>query len=84
MSVILAIDQGTTSTKALAVNSCGDILGASTPGRFAIEPRYPQHGWVEYDPQQMLAPVRDSAHDALDRAQVRTRDVIAVGLANQG
>ena len=82
--VILAIDQGTTSTKALVIDQGGTILGTSLPERFAIEPSYPRPGWVEFDPQRILETVRQSAQAAVRNAGVRYDEIAAIGLANQG
>ena len=80
--VILAIDQGTTSTKALVIDQGGTILGTSLPERFAIEPSYPRPGWVEFDPQRILETVRQSAEAAVRNAGVRYGEIAAIGLAN--
>jgi len=79
---ILAIDQGTTSTKAIVVDESGSIR--ATSGNFGITALHPKPGWVEFDPEQMLGSVVAAAEDALDRAGLRRGDVAAVGLANQG
>ena len=83
-NAILAIDQGTTSTKAVVINEDGKILGSSLPDRFAIDVRYPQPGWVEFDPQQLLDSIRDSAQAAIASAQMSWSEIAGVGIANQG
>jgi len=82
--VMLAIDQGTTSTKALVIDQDGTILGTSFPERFAIEPSYPRPGWVEFDPQRILETVRQSAQAAIRNAGISYSDIAGIGLANQG
>jgi len=82
--VILAIDQGTTSTKALVIDQAGTILGSSLPDRFTIEADYPQPGWVEFDPWQLAESVRRSAETAVHRAGVDQDEIAGIGLANQG
>jgi glycerol kinase len=84
MKKILAIDQGTTSTKSLVIDEEGRILGTSSPESFTVESRYPRSGWVECDPFRMLESVRQSADVALRNAGLKATDIAAIGLANQG
>jgi glycerol kinase len=81
---ILAVDQGTTSTKALVVGEDGTTLGTSWPARFAIKSNHPQPGWVEYDPDQILETVCESARAAAAHAGVDSAEITGIGLANQG
>lgn len=81
---ILAIDQGTTSTKALVMDLAGRVVGTSWPARFAVEPCYPRPGWVEFAPEQMLRSVLESARTAVRSAGLSLRDIAGIGLANQG
>ncbi|PFG44939.1 glycerol kinase [Georgenia soli] len=74
---ILAIDQGTSGTKAIVVDDSGILAVAERE----IRPRYSAGGAVEQDPQELLLSVLDSAHEAVDRAGVTLE---AVALANQG
>lgn len=80
---ILAIDQGTTSSKALVLDDEGRIAGESS-GDYRIDGKYPQPGWVEYEPAQMLETVRDCAISAIANAGLEFSDIAAIGLANQG
>jgi glycerol kinase len=70
---ILAIDQGTTSTRAVAVREDGDLRVLHAVAHRQI---YRRPGWVEHDPEELVANIADSL-SALE-------DVEAVGLANQG
>jgi len=79
---ILAIDQGTTSSKAIVLSRNGEIVSVSKG--FPIDSIYPQPGWVEYDPGQMFQSVCDAARDAVDKASLTFSDITAIGLANQG
>ncbi len=81
---ILAIDQGTTSTKALVIDQDGAIIGTSWPELFGIEATYPQPGWVEFDPDRMLDTVRQSATAAVRNAGIGFTEIAGIGLANQG
>jgi glycerol kinase len=75
---ILAIDQGTSSTKALVVTADGRRLAEA---RVEIDPRSARPGEVEQDPGEVLDSIVASGREALRRAG---EPVVAVGLANQG
>src|SRR5207249_7808965 len=75
---ILAIDQGTSSTKALVVGAGGEVLGE---GNAPVNPRSGAHGAVEQDPQELLDSIVHAGRAALDAAG---SPVQAVGIANQG
>src|SRR4051812_33438032 len=75
---VLAIDQGTSSTKAVVAGDGGRVLAeAAVP----VTPQARGHGVVEQDPQQLLASIVTAGREALRRAGV---PVAAVGIANQG
>ena len=75
---VLAIDQGTSATKALVVAPGGEVLGE---GRAPVSPRAHGEGAVEQDPEELLESVIAAGRQAL--AEART-EVAAVGLGNQG
>ena len=75
---VLAIDQGTSSTKALVVSDGGDVLGE---GNAPVNPRAGSEGAVEQDPQELLESIVAAGRAALDAAGA---EVEAVGLGNQG
>ena len=75
---VLAIDQGTSGTKAIVVAADGAVLGA---GHADVRPDYGRDGAVEQDPDALYASVLDAGARALREAGVR---VARVGLANQG
>jgi len=75
---ILAIDQGTSSTKALVVADAGDVLGE---GSASVNPEAKAGGAVEQDPQELLESIVAAGRAALAAAGVA---VEAVGIANQG
>ena len=74
---LLAIDQGTTSTRSLLFNSSGRLL-ATAQREFAQS--YPQPGWVEHDPQTIW---RDVLHTAREVIAKSYAPVAAIGIANQ-
>ncbi len=77
-SAILAIDQGTTRTKALIFDVQGRVLAESSS---EIPLTYPRPGWVEQDPRDLLQSVIDNARAALAASNA---GCIAMGLSNQG
>jgi len=76
---VLAIDQGTSSTKAMVVGPERDVLGSAAAD---ARPRYGSDGSVEVDPEGMLRSVLDAGRQAVARAGEPRID--AIGLANQG
>lgn len=77
---ILAIDQGTTSSRALVVDSTGAICGV---GQQPITQYFPQPGWVEHDPEEIWQTTEEAIGTALASAGVLPADLAAVGIANQ-
>src|SRR5712691_282449 len=80
MKAILAFDQGTTSSRAIAFGHDGRILGTSQQEFRQI---FPQPGWVEHDPLEIWRTQRDVASQALNIAGLSPRDVAAIGITNQ-
>lgn len=78
MANILAIDQGTSSTKALVVSDDGEVLGESSA---AVHPEAKAGGAVEQDPEELLRSIVEAGRAALAAAGA---PVGAVGIANQG
>src|SRR5205085_11660732 len=80
MSFILALDQGTTSSRAIVFDRDGAIRGVAQKEFTQI---FPSPGWVEHDPQEIWASQIGVAVEALGRAQVAPKDVAAIGITNQ-
>ncbi|HLH34310.1 MAG TPA: glycerol kinase GlpK [Alloacidobacterium sp.] len=80
MSYILSLDQGTTSSRAILFGQNGEIVASSQK---EFQQIYPDSGWVEHDPFDILTSQLSSAIDALARAGARPRDVSALGITNQ-
>lgn len=76
--LILAIDQGTTSTRALIFNAKGEVIARSQK---ELQICTPQSGWVEQDANQIWADVLETCHDVL--GQVDVNYVIGIGITNQ-
>jgi glycerol kinase len=80
MSYILALDQGTTSSRAILFDQTGVIAAAA---QHEFQQFYPQAGWVEHDPMEILTSQIGCAVEALAKAGARPRDVAAIGITNQ-
>ncbi|MBV9034132.1 MAG: glycerol kinase, partial [Acidobacteriaceae bacterium] len=80
MRYVLALDQGTTSSRAILFDHEGAICGTA---QREFEQIYPQAGWVEHDPQEIWASQMGVAVEVLSRAQARPRDLAALGITNQ-
>src|SRR3954467_15818291 len=80
MPYILALDQGTTSSRAIVFDHDGGIRAVAQKEFTQI---FPTAGWVEHDPGEIWASQIGVAVEALGRAQVRPRELAAVGITNQ-
>ena len=78
--VILALDQGTTSSRAIVFGADGGIVSLAQQ---EIGLAFPQPGWVEQDPLEIWTAQRQTARDALRQSGVALADVAAVGITNQ-
>lgn len=80
MQYILALDQGTTSSRAVLIDSAGATVAlAQTPFR----QMFPQPGWVEHDPQEIWSSQFGVAMEALAQADCKPGDIAAIGITNQ-
>jgi glycerol kinase len=77
---ILALDQGTTSSRAILFNRDGKPLSVAQK---EYPQRYPQAGWVEHDPSDIWSTQLGVAGEALARANASPRDVATIGITNQ-
>ena len=77
---ILALDQGTTSSRAILVDKSGDILGMTQKEFTQI---YPKPGWVEHDPMEIWGTQSGVARELIDRLDVDPEEIAAIGIANQ-
>ncbi|OFW29614.1 MAG: glycerol kinase [Acidobacteria bacterium RIFCSPLOWO2_02_FULL_65_29] len=78
--MILALDQGTTSSRAIVFDRNGAIRAAAQKELTQI---FPKAGWVEHDPQEIWTSQVEVAAEALERAGLRAHDVEAIGITNQ-
>src|SRR5208282_150979 len=77
---ILALDQGTTSSRAIIFNRQARPVSMA---RRELRQIYPQPGWVEHDPEEIWETQLGCAREALERAGLGARDLAAVGITNQ-
>jgi glycerol kinase len=77
---VLAIDQGTTSTRAIVFNHSGTIVSS---GQIEHDQIFPRAGWVEHKPEQIWDNTREVVGLALTRANINYTDLAAVGITNQ-
>jgi glycerol kinase len=77
---ILAIDQGTTSTRALVFSAEGRQLAVA---QRELAQHYPQAGWVEHDPEEIWRATIDTAHEAIARSGTEIAEIAAIGITNQ-
>jgi glycerol kinase len=77
---VLALDQGTTSSRAIVFDHSGRTI-ASAQREFAQI--YPRPGWVEHDPRKIWSSQQATAAEALARANLSSEAIAAVGVTNQ-
>ncbi|MFC1457026.1 glycerol kinase GlpK [Microvirga arabica] len=80
MSLVLAIDQGTTSSRAILFSADMSIVAAA---QREIPQHYPASGWVEHEPEDLWQTVVEMGREALRKAEARPGDVAAIGITNQ-
>jgi glycerol kinase len=80
MTYLLALDQGTSSSRSIVFAPDGRIVAMAQQEFRQI---YPQPGWVEHDPMEIWQTQLDTAREALAKAGVTARDVAAIGITNQ-
>lgn len=77
---LLAIDQGTTSTRAVVYDNGGRQLGSAAR---ELTQHYPQPGWVEHDPEEIWASVAEVVPKALTAARIEAGNLSGIGITNQ-
>jgi glycerol kinase len=77
---VLAIDQGTTSTRAIVFDHRMKVAGV---GQKEFAQLYPQSGWVEHDPEDIWQSVLLTVRKAIKAAGIEARDIASVGITNQ-
>jgi glycerol kinase len=80
MSFVLAIDQGTTSSRAMVFR---DDLSVASLAQAEFPQHFPASGWVEHDPDDIWNSVVATCRDALKQANLAAKDIAAIGITNQ-
>jgi glycerol kinase len=80
MAYLLALDQGTSSSRAIVFRADGTPVAQAQQ---EITQHYPQPGWVEHDPEELWQSQLATARAALARAGLGARDIAAIGITNQ-
>ncbi len=78
--LLLALDQGTTSSRAAVVDAAGRFVGVA---QREFPQHFPRPGWVEHDPEDIWRSQVETAVQAMAAAKVRPGDIAAVGITNQ-
>jgi glycerol kinase len=77
---VIAIDQGTTSSRAIIFNHEGAIVAT---GQKEHEQIFPKAGWVEHNPKEIWDNVREVIGQALSKANLTRHDIVSIGITNQ-
>ena len=80
MDCVLAIDQGTSSTRALVFDTRGRVLGSA---QREFDQIFPRDGWVEHDPEVLWDTTLFAARGALANARIEARELTGIGITNQ-
>ncbi len=77
---IIALDQGTTSSRAIVFNHDGEIVGT---GQKEFEQIFPEPGWVEHKPNEIWSTQSGVISEAIANADIASSDIEAIGITNQ-
>ncbi|MCX7772513.1 MAG: FGGY family carbohydrate kinase, partial [Clostridia bacterium] len=77
---ILALDQGTTSSRAVLFNASGEIVGIKSR---PLTQGYPTPGWVEHDAEEIWNSQMDAVFDCLKATEIQPEEIAAIGITNQ-
>jgi len=80
MTYMLALDQGTSSSRSIVFRRDGSIVAMAQREFRQI---YPQSGWVEHDPQEIWSTQLATAREALHKANLPASAITAIGITNQ-
>ncbi|MBW5799716.1 glycerol kinase GlpK [Halomonas elongata] len=79
-SHLLAIDQGTTSSRAILFDREGHVV---TTAQREFPQQFPEDGWVEHDPEALWETVVDTCREAIENASIGIDDILGIGITNQ-
>ncbi len=77
---IMAIDQGTTSTRAILFDASMTVVAV---GQQEFPQHFPQPGWVEHDPEDLWNSTVETCREAISKAGIQAADIAAIGITNQ-
>src|SRR5258707_2409706 len=80
MALVLALDQGTTSSRSILFDHGGNIVATA---QRELTQHYPRPGWVEHDAREIWASQSGTIAEVLAKANATPADIVAVGIANQ-
>ena len=80
MKYVLAIDQGTTSTRAIVFDEKLTIVAQAQEEFPQI---FPQSGWIEHDPNDLWCTTAGTCREVIERANINISDVVSIGITNQ-
>ena len=80
MRILVALDQGTTSSRAIVFDEAGHTLASHA---IEFKQHYPQPGWVEHDPDDILGTQVEALQKAVKMSKADVRDIAAIGITNQ-
>lgn len=79
-SYLLAIDQGTTSSRAIIFNSAGDLIASASE---EFEQIFPDDGWVEHQPEAIWQTTLATCRNVIAKSALQAEDILAIGITNQ-
>ena len=77
---ILAIDQGTTSSRAILFNDSSEMLGVAQE---EFRQYFPQDGWVEHDPEEIWTSTINVVNEVIASSGIQAKEIAAIGITNQ-
>ena len=80
MKYVLAIDQGTTSTRAILFD---ETLTPAASAQEEFPQHFPHSGWVEHDPNDLWGTTAGTCREAMERAGIEAADIVSIGITNQ-
>jgi glycerol kinase len=80
MAYLLALDQGTSSSRSIVFDSSGQIISMA---QRELPQIFPQPGWVEHDPMEIWHGQLATAREALAKVNIKAKDIAAIGITNQ-
>ena len=79
-SYLLAIDQGTTSSRAIIFNAAGDLIASASE---EFEQIFPDDGWVEHQPEAIWQTTLATCRKVITKSALQAEDILAIGITNQ-